>query len=144
VPLARSLLAPLTVFALATAVACGGGGRGDHAATATAPPSDGATATAPSAEVPTATSPPDSNGSPSEFETLRDALVDELDRIGVNIGAVPPDVRARIIGNCRALGQFADEAEVEDLCDAVQQAMDRGDPGLIDLILEDLAELSPG
>ena len=75
------------------------------------------------------------------FEELRQDLLTQLDSIGANIGAVPDDIRNQILGQCRALDEFADDDEVDALCTAMQRAMDRGDPGLIDLVLENLATL---
>lgn len=85
-------------------------------------------------------SAPDDGG--ASFEELRDTLRDRLDAIGVNIGAVPDDVRDQILAECRKLEQFVDEERVQGICGAIEQAIQQGDPGLIDLVLEELAALT--
>ena len=119
----RSALALAAVLALAAAFACGDG------------TGDGGNGNGPSGGT------PDANGSGPSFEELRQDLLTQLDGIGANIGAVPDDIRNQILGQCRALDEFADDDEVDALCTAMQRAMDRGDPGLIELVLENLATL---
>lgn len=119
-------IAAVLVVAVSLAVACDDGGNGRNG-------DGGATAT-PGAETP---------ATPSTFDDLRGALLERLDAFGVNIGAVPPDVRAQILGLCRQLEQFVDEDTVDELCGAVERAMEQNDPGLIDLVIEDLAALEP-
>ena len=85
----------------------------------------------------------DTNGSESDFETLRDRLIERLDSFGANIGSVPDDIRDQILGTCRELSEFADPEVVDQICRAIQQAIDDSDPGLVDLIVDQLAELEP-
>ena len=115
------LAAALLVATLAAA--CGDGGSNGTTPSGTASPSDG------------------TSTNPGDFERARDAFAQQLGAIGANIGAVPDDVRAQLLGQCRALGDFADPGEVGQLCDEVQRAMDTSDPGLIDLVLNQLAQL---
>lgn len=82
-------------------------------------------------------------GTPTSFEALRDTLRDRLDAIGVNIGAVPDDVHDQILGWCHELESLAQQEVVADICEAIEDAIEQGDPGLIDLVLDQLAELEP-
>lgn len=75
------------------------------------------------------------------FEELRSDLRQELSDIGVNIGSVPPDIRAHLLALCGGLELFADEDDVGEICTAIDQAIDNGDYGLIDLILDKLDAL---
>lgn len=88
---------------------------------------------------------PDNGPTPSgaSFEELRDTLLQRLDVIGTNIGVVPADVRDELLGTCRELGAFADPDDVEPICSGIEEAIARGDPGRIDLVLEQLARLEP-
>ena len=105
--------------------ACGGdGGGGDD---------NGATAGR--------TELPPAEGTPARFEALRGALADRLEAIQVNIAAIPDDVQREIIDLCRELEAFIDEDRVDEICGALDEAIDRGDPGRIDRILAELAEL---
>ena len=85
--------------------------------------------------------PPAMDGTPARFEALRDALADRLEAIQVNIAAIPDDVQRKIIDLCRELEAFIDEDRVDEICGALDEAIDRGDPGRIDRILAELAEL---
>ncbi len=135
-----ALIIALLMLTAGLAGACGGGnGAGGNGATpgrtaSPAPTEDGAGST------------PTQDGAestPTNFEALRDALRNQLDAIGVNIGAVPDDVRDQILASCRELEAFVEGERVEEICGAIEQAIERGDPGLIDLVLNQLAELEP-
>lgn len=75
------------------------------------------------------------------FEEIRGELVDRLDSIKVNISAVPDDIQRQIVDLCRELDAFIDEDRVDEICGALEEAFDRDDPGRIDRILAELAEL---
>ena len=113
------LAIPLLALTAAVAAACGGGNDSPN------PTGNGATGTA------------------GPFEAARDALVEDLTNYRVTIGDVPPDVGARLLTDCEQLETFADSNRVEDICTAIQQAMANADPGLIDRVLTELAELTP-
>jgi hypothetical protein len=80
---------------------------------------------------------------PQSFEALRDELISELEAIGVNIGSVPPDVREHVLGLCFALEDYIDIDTVDELCGAIEDAMDSGDFGQIDLVIDELEALEP-
>ncbi len=113
------LAIPLLALTAAIAAACGGGNDSPN------PTGNGATGTA------------------GPFEAARDALVEDLVNYRVTIGDVPPDVGARLLADCEQLETFADTNRVEDICTAIEQAMESADPGLIDRVLTELAELTP-
>ena len=75
------------------------------------------------------------------FEEVRGELVDRLDSIKANISAVPDDIQTQIIGLCQELDAFVGEDRVEEICGALEEAFDRDDPGRIDRVLAELAEL---
>ena len=81
-------------------------------------------------------------GTPTEFELARDALSDEPNRYGANIGALPDDVRDDLLASCRALDEFAASDAVDEICTAIERAIADGDPGLIELVLNELAALT--
>ena len=113
------LAIPLLALTAAAAAACGGGTDSPN------PTGNGATGTA------------------GPFEAARDALVQDLVNYRVTIGDVPPDVGASLLAECEQLETFADGDRVEDICTAIEQAMANADPGLIDRVLTELAELTP-
>ena len=113
------LAIPLLLVAAGLAIACGGENDSPN------PTGNGA------------------NGTAEPFEAARDALVDQLENIGSNIGGVPPDIGAGLLADCRQLEVFVGRDSIESICDAIQQAMDNNDPGLIDLVLSELAALTP-
>ncbi len=127
----------VAIIALIAALvaACGGGdgnsGANGGPATATPPTGIGSPTFSSDGGVTT----------PTSFEEARDGLAAQLDAIGANIGAVPDDVREQILSLCRALGDFADRDEVDEVCQAIERAIDTDDPGLIDLVLNQLARL---
>ena len=109
----RAAVAVLILIALgATGAACGGGGGDASNATSTA-----------------------------NFEQLRDSLSSRLDSIGPNIGSMPDDVLNQILNNCHELETFVEEGSINNLCDAIRRARDTDDPGLIDQIVAQLAQL---
>lgn len=120
--LAASALGAVVVAAIAVALLsdCGGGTGGG--------PTD----------VPIPTDP---SGTPVTFEALRDDLADELDAIGPNIGAVPADVKQDLLIRCGQLTNFVDRDEIAPLCNAINNAIERGDPGLVDIIVTELRAL---
>ncbi len=113
------LAIPLLLLAAGLAIACGGGNDSPN------PTENGATGTA------------------GPFEAARDALVEDLVNYRVTIGDVPPDVGASLLADCEQLETFAASDRVEDICTAIEQAMANADPGLIDRVLAELAELTP-
>ena len=157
--MALRLLLPamLATLAVSFLVACGGGGETEApAATGTIEDANGAPSgtAAPNGSPSGTEAPPGAtaNGAgatadgaaatPTAFEALRDELADDLEAIGVNIGAVPEDVREALLARCQELSAFADADLIEAICGAVARAMDSGDSGLIDLVLDELAELA--
>ena len=56
---------------------------------------------------------------------------------------MPADIQTSILSDCEDLKIFADEGRVDRICSAIGRAMEVGDPGLIDLVLENLAALEP-
>lgn len=86
---------------------------------------------------------PDPNATPSSFESLRDALYSQLDAFGINIGSVPEDIRTQLLGSCQELEQVADADEVEQICTAIDDAIEQNDPGKIELVLSSLLNLEP-
>jgi hypothetical protein len=115
---ASAVCIAIVAFAL---MGCGGGGSNGHATVVPLPTNE--------------------QGTPLSFEAARDAFAERLDAIGVNICCVPPDVRQNLIDQCEELALYAQQDAVDQICTAVGRAMDRGDPGLIDLILPDLRAL---
>ena len=85
------------------------------------------------------------DGTPTEFELARDALYEDLDGYGANIGALADpllvDVRDDLLASCRALDEFAASDDVDEICTAIERAIADGDPGLIELVLNELAAL---
>ncbi len=84
----------------------------------------------------------DSAPNAAEFELARDALYQELDSYGANIGFLPDDIRDDLLESCRALDEIAAVDDVDDICTAIAQAVADGDPGLIELVLNELAALT--
>ncbi len=82
------------------------------------------------------------DGAPTEFELARDELYEELDSYGANIGVLPDDVRDDLLASCRALDEFAASDDVDEICTAIERAIADGDPGLIELVLNELAALT--
>jgi hypothetical protein len=126
--------AVLSVLLAGSVVGCGGGGTNG---------SGSGTATSVSATEPQVTATDGAESTPTEFEMMRDELSDQLDAIGANIGAVPDDVRDQMLASCHELEQFVDGERVGELCDAIQRAIETDDPGLVDLIVKQFAELEP-
>ena len=87
--------------------------------------------------------PTNSQGTPLSFEEARDALAQRLDAIGPNVGSVPPDVRQELLIQCGQLTSYADRQTVAQLCNAINEAFERGDPGLIDIVVRELQALEP-
>jgi hypothetical protein len=111
-------------------------GCGDEASK----PSTGTTA-------PTRTARPTSlptldSGTPQTSAAFLEAFTMRLDAIGPNIDSVPPDVQIQILTDCGLLSNYAVEREiVAQLCNAIAQSMERHDPGLLDLVVEELLQL---
>ena len=137
----RSLVACTAAGVLLVAgAACSGGGEAPAStATATTAP---ATVPAGTAAVSPAASPP--GDTPTEFESLRDALAERLDNLGANVGAVPDDIRDELVAECEALSAYVNSDDLRPLCASIAQAIDQDDPGLIDLVVNGLAELTEG
>jgi hypothetical protein len=77
-------------------------------------------------------------GTPLSFEEQRDGLVDQLDAIGSNTGAVPADVRLELVSNCENLLDLAERDTVERLCSAIEQAIVNDDPDLMDAVVREM------
>ena len=88
--------------------------------------------------------PTNAQGTPLSFEQARDALVQQLDGIGVNIGSMPDDVAAHLVAECQLLTSYAKPATVTQICNGIQQARDRADPGLLDIVVSSLRALKAG
>ena len=123
------LAIPMLLLAAGLAAACGGGNDSPN------PTDNGATGNRPTENGPTGTAGP--------FETALGALVEDLSKFRVTIGDVPPDVGAHLLADCEGLETFVDRDRIEGICEAIQQAMANADPGLIDRVLAELAELTP-
>lgn len=130
----RKLWIPALCLTVVAGLACGGGSNSAEPTTAidTSTPAPGETAAA---------SPDAATATPSEFEELREALIDRLQGFGANIGALPDDIRDDLLAACEDLSAFADAERVGELCSAIEQAIAAGDSGLIDLVVNDLLEL---
>lgn len=120
------LLAPV-VLLLAVAGACGDDGN----------------STEPDATLvlPVETVPVFNEETPTSFGALRGELQDRLDGIGVNIGGMPDDVRQELVAFCLQLETFADGDEVAEICGLLEDAIEQGDPEILDTVLDRLAEL---
>jgi hypothetical protein len=136
-----SLLALACVLALACSDGDGGANGGetpnDTPSNGTAPLVDGTGTADP---VPTFPGDP-AEPTPRNLGEARERLTDQLDAIGANIGAVPDDIRQQLLERCEALAEFADRDDVESICQAIAAAIDTNDPGLIDRVLGQLADL---
>lgn len=77
------------------------------------------------------------------FEDVRGELVDRLDTIRVNIASVPTDIQTRIKATCRELQPFIGKDKTNEICGTLDEALLRADPGRIDRVLADLAQLRP-
>ena len=129
----------LASLLLSSAVAACGGEDNNRAPPATGSgqtPQAGTTS-----EVPDATE--EAEATPTEFEALRDSLANRLDAIGASIGDTPNDIRGQLLESCLGLGEFVDPDRVEPVCQDIEDAIERGDPGKIDLVLDHLADLEP-
>ncbi len=102
--------------------------------------SDGDGPSGSSTQAPTTTE--NGNGAPTEFELARDALYEELDSYGANIGVLPDDIRDDLLASCHALDEFAAGDDVDNICTAIEQAIADGDPGLIEIVLNELTALT--
>ena len=121
----RLTLAIALLLLAAAAVACGG--RGDPTGGTVSP-------------VVTLIATEDS---PTTFEAARDDILAKLDAIGVNIGIVPDDIGEQLVRSCLALEAFVQGERVAEICASITDAIERGDPGLIDLVMERIADLEP-
>ncbi len=86
---------------------------------------------------------PDGTDAPAAFETARADLQADLEGYGENIGSLPNDIREDLLASCRELASYASDDAVDDICSAVERAIDNADPGLIDLVLNELDALTP-
>jgi len=85
--------------------------------------------------------PTNLQGTPYSFAEFRDQFANRLDAIGPELGSVPPDIREEHLVQCGLLANYADRDTVAQLCNAINQAFTRNDPGLMDLVVAELAEL---
>lgn len=125
-------LSLLVALAAMVMLSCNGGGETPDGSTT--PPTDGTPA------VPTIPVDP-GEATPTGLAEARERLTGQLDAIGANIGAVPDDIREQLLERCEVLKQFADDGDVEPICQTIDQAIDTNDPGLIDRVLDQLAGL---
>ncbi len=134
----RRLTPVIALLLLAAAVACGGSGdtAGTDGADGDPPGQPGQTASPLVTLIPT-------EDPPTTFEELRGDLLARLDAIGVNIGVVPDDIGEQLVSSCLELEAFAVGEPVAEICANIGDAIERGDPGLIDLVMERLADLEP-
>jgi hypothetical protein len=143
----RRLVLPAVVVALVAtlALACSNGdGDGTNGGeTPDGSTTPGSTATTPVLDgtaVPTFPVDP-GEPTPRDLDGARERLSTQLDAIGANIGAVPDDIRGQLLDRCEVLKQFADDGDVEAICQTIEQAIETNDPGLIDRVLSQLADL---
>lgn len=120
------LIAPLVLF-LAVA-----GGCGDNGSTV----DPGSTVVSPVETVPVF-----DEETPTSLDALKGELTERLEGYGVNIGAVPNDVRQHLLNLCGQLETFVDSGAVEEICSAIDDAIEQNDPELMDAILESLSAL---
>lgn len=85
--------------------------------------------------------PTNLQGTPYSFAEFRDQFANRLDTIGPELGSVPSDIREEHLVQCGLLANYADRDTVAQLCNAINQAFTRNDPGLMDLVVAELAEL---
>jgi hypothetical protein len=109
----------LGALALALIAACSGGGGGNGNGPTSIP-----------------------NG--GSFVEARDALANRLAAMGPSIAELPQDVRDDLLSDCEALARYADEDEVEEICAALSRAIDRGDTGTVDIVVNQLRQLEEG
>ncbi len=83
------------------------------------------------------------DGTPTLFEEVRDDLSEQLARYRANIETLPPDVRDQLLSSCRELEAFVSSEDVDEICGAIEDAIEQGDPGRIDLVLARLDGLEP-
>ena len=122
----RLTLAIALLLLAAAAVACGGSGTGDDDPPETASP----VVTLIPTEDP-----------PTTYEAARDDILAKLDAIGVNIGIVPDDIGEQLVSSCLELEAFVQGESVAEICASITDAIERSDPGLIDLVMERIADL---
>lgn len=131
--------ATLLTLAAALAIACSDAGGSTNGGET--PDGNGTPVTDGTPGVPTF---PSDGGEPTphNFAEARDRLTSQLDAIGANIGAVPDDIREQLLERCRALKDFANDDDVEAICQTVEVAIDTNDPGLVDRVLQQLDQLA--
>ncbi len=110
-------------------LSCGDGGS-EPSTTATVGP------TARSTSLPTLDS-----GTPPTSAAFLEGFTARLDAIGPNIDSVPADVQIQILTECGLLSNYADRDTVAQLCNAIAKAMENHDPGLLDLVVDELLDL---
>ena len=54
---------------------------------------------------------------------------------------MPDHSRIAGIASGRELEEFVDQEDAAEICEAIEQAIENEDPGLVDLIIDQLAEL---
>ena len=147
-----TLLVVLLALVVAVGAACGGDDEGDgtrDGQTLTDSRTPGATdavdgdgeSGGPTPTSPVKTVESGGNATPASLPELRGELSSRLDGIGVNIGAVPDDVREQLLTSCRQLERFVDRERVDQICQTIEDAIEQGDPGLLDLAVQQLEEL---
>ena len=134
----RRLTPVIALLLLAAAIACGGSGDTAEIDGADGDPTGQPGETASPVVTLIATEDP-----PTTFAELRDDLLARLDAIGVNIGIVPDDIGEQLVSSCLELQGFVDGERVAEICASIGDAIERGDPGLIELVMERLADLEP-
>ena len=137
----RCLVLLATLFALAATLALACNGGGDNGSNGGETPDGNGTPTVDGTPgVPTFPSD-GAEPTPRDLDEARERLSSQLDAIGANIGAVPDDIRDQLLDRCRAIEEFTDAGDIEAICQEIDLAVENNDPGLIDLVLGQLAEL---
>ena len=147
-----TLLVLLLALVVAAAAACGGDDDGDgtrdgqtltdgRTPGATDVIDDGSENGGPTPTSPVQTVESGGNATPASLPELRGELSNRLDGIGVNIGAVPDDVREQLLASCRQLERFVERERVDQICQTIEDAIEQGDPGLLDRAVQQIEEL---
>jgi hypothetical protein len=78
---------------------------------------------------------------PTSLEQLRANLEARLETIGVNVGAVPEDVRDQLVRYCMGLKAFVQDGEIDDICNSIAVAIEQADRQLLEQVSTRLGNL---